>query len=68
MVNNLVPLKELQLNSKFDPHWVLHTLGLVQHLSYAWKITICVKNLLWYAIYPPDVDLVFLADVRAVDR
>lgn len=33
MVGNLVSLDHLRLNSKFDTHCVLHTLGLVSHLS-----------------------------------
>lgn len=39
MVRKLVLLNQLQLSSEFDSHLVLHTFGLVPHLSYSLKIT-----------------------------
>lgn len=33
MVSKLVLLKQLCLNSEFDPQWVLHTFSGVPHLS-----------------------------------
>lgn len=33
MVSKLVALNQLQLSSEFDHHWVLHTFGILLHLS-----------------------------------
>lgn len=33
LVNKLVPLDQLQLNSNFNLHWVIHPFNLMPHLS-----------------------------------
>lgn len=46
MVKELISPDQLELNSEFDPNWVLHTFKHVPHLSYAWRITITAPNLI----------------------